>query len=80
MGINLKTNTPTPQMLRDALRTVLDTDRYRLRASLMAEEFRLIDTRSEVLRVIRQVLQNSAPSISSFGSQAPLVVLSPYNR
>jgi UDP:flavonoid glycosyltransferase YjiC (YdhE family) len=80
MGINLKTNTPTPQMLRDAVRTMLDTDRYRLRASLTAEEFQLIDTRSEILRVIRQVLPNSAPSISSFGSQAPLVVLSPYNR
>jgi MGT family glycosyltransferase len=63
MGINLKTNTPTPQMLRDAVRTVLDTDKYRLRASFMAEEFRLIDTRSEILRAIRQVSQNSAGSI-----------------
>jgi MGT family glycosyltransferase len=64
MGINLKTNTPTPQMLRDAVRTVLDTDRYRLRASFMAEEFRLTDTRSEILRAIRQVSQNSADSLS----------------
>jgi MGT family glycosyltransferase len=64
MGINLKTNTPTPQMLRDAVRTVLDNNRYRLRASLMAEEFRLIDTRNEILQAIRQVSQNSAANLS----------------
>jgi UDP:flavonoid glycosyltransferase YjiC (YdhE family) len=34
VGINLKTNTPTPKMLREAVRIVLDTGRYRLRASL----------------------------------------------
>jgi UDP:flavonoid glycosyltransferase YjiC (YdhE family) len=63
MGINLRTNTPTTRMLRDAVRIVLDTDRYRLRASLMAEEFQLIDTRSEILRTIDEVSQSSAPSI-----------------
>jgi MGT family glycosyltransferase len=61
VGINLKTNTPTPQMLRAAVRAVLDTDGYRIRASLMAEEFQLIDTRSEILRAISQVSQNSVP-------------------
>jgi len=39
-------------VLRDAVRTVLDTDSYRLRASLMAEEFRMTDTRGEILRAI----------------------------
>src|ERR1700743_1323860 len=63
VGINLRTNTPMPQMLRDAVRTVLDTDMYRLRASFMAEEFRLIDTRNEILRAIGQVSRNSAPLI-----------------
>jgi MGT family glycosyltransferase len=66
MGINLKTNTPTPQMLRDAVRAVLDTDRYRIRASFMAEEFRLIDTRSEILRAISEVSQNSAALSSAY--------------
>jgi hypothetical protein len=64
MGINLKTNTPAPQMLGDAIRTVLDTGRYRLRASFTAEAFQITDSRGENLRAIRQALQNSADSMS----------------
>jgi MGT family glycosyltransferase len=59
VGINLATNEPTPQALREAVRTVLDKPNYRLRASLMADEFDGIDTRSEVLRIVSQVLQHS---------------------
>lgn len=55
VGIDLATNEPTPQALRDAIRTVLDKPNYRLRASLMAEEFDGIDTRSEILRIVSQV-------------------------
>ncbi len=54
VGIDLKTNTPTPQMLRDAVRRVLDTQSYRARASLMAQEFARIDTRAEILRIVAQ--------------------------
>jgi UDP:flavonoid glycosyltransferase YjiC (YdhE family) len=55
-GINLETNAPTPQ----ALRTVLDADSYRLRASRMGHEFRMTDTRGEILLgVVAQVLRNS---------------------
>jgi hypothetical protein len=42
--------------LREAVRTVLDKPNYRSRASLMADEFNAIDTRSEVLRILSQVL------------------------
>jgi MGT family glycosyltransferase len=52
VGIDLKTNAPTPQALRDAVRTVLDTDRYRLRAALMGQEFQLTDTRGQILRAV----------------------------
>jgi UDP:flavonoid glycosyltransferase YjiC (YdhE family) len=55
VGIDLTTNQPTPQALREAIRTVLDKPNYRSRASLMADEFDGIDTRSEILRIIRQV-------------------------
>ena len=55
IGINLATNEPTPQALREAIRTVLDKTTYRSRASSMAEEFKAIDTRSEILRIVGQV-------------------------
>jgi UDP:flavonoid glycosyltransferase YjiC (YdhE family) len=55
VGIDLATNEPTPQALREAIRTVLDKPNYRWRASLMAEEFDGIDTRSEILRIVSQV-------------------------
>jgi MGT family glycosyltransferase len=56
VGINLATNEPTPQALRDAVRSVLDTPHYRARAAAMAGEFRGIDTRSEILRIVDQVV------------------------
>ncbi len=59
VGINLATNEPTQSALLKAVRTVLDTQRYRARAAAMADEFRGIDTRSEILRVIDQVAYGS---------------------
>jgi MGT family glycosyltransferase len=55
VGIDLATNEPTPQALRQAIRTVLDKPNYRLRASLMAGEFEEIDTQSEILRIVSEV-------------------------
>jgi UDP:flavonoid glycosyltransferase YjiC (YdhE family) len=60
VGIDLATNQPSPQMLREAIRTVLDKKDYRLRASMMAKEFAAIDTRSEILRLIDHVYLDSA--------------------
>ena len=59
VGIDLATNEPTPQALREAIRTVLDKPNYRLRRSLMADEFAGIDTRSEILRIVSQVSRMS---------------------
>jgi UDP:flavonoid glycosyltransferase YjiC (YdhE family) len=59
VGINLATNNPTPQALREAVRVVLDKPDYRSGASAMADEFKTIDTRSEILRIINQVSQES---------------------
>ena len=64
VGINLATNAPTHHALRDAVRTVLDTPSYRLRAALMAKEFAAIDTRAEVLRIVGQVSRNSTAGLS----------------
>ncbi|MGY4254889.1 UDP:flavonoid glycosyltransferase YjiC (YdhE family) [Bradyrhizobium sp. USDA 4516] len=56
VGIDLATNEPTPEALRKAVRTVLDRPSYGLRAAELAREFARIDTRSEILRIINQVV------------------------
>jgi UDP:flavonoid glycosyltransferase YjiC (YdhE family) len=60
VGIDLKTNEPTPQALRKAVLGVLNESSYRSRAASMAVEFREINTRSEILRIVKQVSQVSA--------------------
>ncbi|MGA7997522.1 MAG: glycosyltransferase [Bradyrhizobium sp.] len=59
VGINLASNEPTPQALRQAVRTVLDRPDYRSRAELMADEFAGIDTRAEVLWIISELARGS---------------------
>jgi UDP:flavonoid glycosyltransferase YjiC (YdhE family) len=58
VGVNLATNEPTQEALRAAVRTVLDRPAYRMRASQMADDFARIDTRSEVLSIIKQAVVN----------------------
>jgi Erythromycin biosynthesis protein CIII-like, C-terminal domain len=60
VGIDLATNQPTPYALRQAIRTVLDKPDYGSRASMIADEFATIDTRSEILHIIEQVARDSA--------------------
>jgi MGT family glycosyltransferase len=59
VGVNLATNEPTPQALRQAVRTVLERPDYRSHAELMADEFAGIDTRAEVLRIIGELSSSS---------------------
>jgi len=56
VGVNLATNEPTQQALREAVRTVLDEPRYCMRASELADEYAGIDTRSEILRAIGELV------------------------
>jgi MGT family glycosyltransferase len=58
VGLNLATNEPTQEALRTAVRTVLDRPAYRMRASQMADEFARIDTRSEILSIISEVVDH----------------------
>jgi MGT family glycosyltransferase len=64
VGINLATNQPDPEALRDAVRAVLDQPSYGARASAMAAEFAKLDTRSEMLRIIGNI------SLKELGSRA----------
>jgi UDP:flavonoid glycosyltransferase YjiC (YdhE family) len=56
VGIDLATNEPTPEAIRDAVRRALDRPDYRQRASQMAGEFAAINTRSKILGIINQLV------------------------
>jgi UDP:flavonoid glycosyltransferase YjiC (YdhE family) len=62
VGIDLATNAPEPEALRQAVRDVLDKPNYRSCAARMANEYSGIDTRSEVLRIIGELTQGSNES------------------
>ena len=63
VGINLATNEPTPEALRDAVRTVLDRPAHRMRASQMAAEFGGIDTRSRILSIVGQLVADQEAAL-----------------
>jgi UDP:flavonoid glycosyltransferase YjiC (YdhE family) len=52
VGIDLRTNEPTPSALREAVCCVLDRPDHRARAARMAELLGKIDTRREILRIL----------------------------
>jgi UDP:flavonoid glycosyltransferase YjiC (YdhE family) len=56
VGIDLTTNEPTQDAIRKAVRTVLDQPAHRLRAAQMADEFANVDTRSEILRILDELV------------------------
>ncbi|WP_027584082.1 nucleotide disphospho-sugar-binding domain-containing protein [Bradyrhizobium sp. Ai1a-2] len=56
VGINLATNQPDPQVLREAVRTVLEKPGYRTRAASMADEFAKRDTPSLIVRIINEAV------------------------
>lgn len=66
VGIDLATNAPTQRALREAVRTVLDSQSYRRCAKAMAEEFAAIDTRAEILWVVRQAASCRHAEIRAF--------------
>ncbi|WP_343208714.1 nucleotide disphospho-sugar-binding domain-containing protein [Bradyrhizobium sp. Ai1a-2] len=63
VGINLATNQPDPRVLREAVRTVLEKPGYRTRAASMADEFAGLDTRSEILSIIRRLVADRKATV-----------------
>jgi UDP:flavonoid glycosyltransferase YjiC (YdhE family) len=59
VGVNLATDAPTAAALRPAVRAVLDDPTFRAHAASYAEEAWGIDTRSEILRILRQLVSSS---------------------
>jgi hypothetical protein len=56
VGIDLASNEPSRDVLRTAVRGVLDEPGYRLRARRMADQFAAIDTCSEIPRIVGQLV------------------------
>jgi UDP:flavonoid glycosyltransferase YjiC (YdhE family) len=55
VGIDLRTQRPSPSAIVEAVRAVLDQPDYRARASSMAREFARIESRRQVLAILDRV-------------------------
>jgi UDP:flavonoid glycosyltransferase YjiC (YdhE family) len=61
VGINLKTATPKPQQIRDAVKTILSDDRYRQNAQQMKAEFARHDAPSEAAQLLETLAMTKQP-------------------
>lgn len=59
VGVDLLSDTPTPDAIRDAVRKVINEPSYRMRARILQGEYASIDTRHELLRAIEDVRKGS---------------------
>jgi MGT family glycosyltransferase len=57
VGINLASNNPTPEALRDAVRSTLDAPQYRERAKAVAREFARYDTKAEIIKLVTNAVE-----------------------
>jgi MGT family glycosyltransferase len=57
VGINLASNHPTPEALRDAVRSTLDAPQYRERAEALAREFACYDTKAAIIRLVTNAVE-----------------------
>jgi hypothetical protein len=71
VGIDLATNYPTPEALREAVYAVLENPNYSSRASAMAAEYGKIGTSSEIIRILEAVLQSDPDERYQTASLAP---------
>ncbi|WP_264479025.1 glycosyltransferase [Lichenihabitans sp. PAMC28606] len=55
-GIDLATNDPSSSELKVAVRRLLEDQQYRTGAQRIAREFASIDTRSEVLGIVKKLV------------------------
>lgn len=69
VGIDLQTNEPEQAELRDAARAVLNRSCFRARAAAMADEFRRIDTRREILRIVDELVVARRAGLRSLSGQ-----------
>jgi UDP:flavonoid glycosyltransferase YjiC (YdhE family) len=64
LGIDLKTDEPTPQMLRQAVHALLEQPSYRDRATSISKEYASIDTRSRILEILERAINTRAKAVA----------------
>ncbi|MFL5733708.1 MAG: glycosyltransferase [Chloroflexia bacterium] len=64
VGINLRTKTPTPEKIREAVRAVMSERRYRQRAKRMQEQMSHYDAPAIAARLIEQLAATGQPCTS----------------
>jgi len=73
-GINLKTSTPSPAQVRDAVRALLDDGRYRARAQALQAEYARYDAVALAASLLEQLAATGRPVLRANATeQKPMV-------
>ncbi len=64
VGINLKTNRPTPEQVRNAVKTILSDGRYKANAEQMKAEFAKQDAAVEAVALIEKLVATRQPVLN----------------
>jgi hypothetical protein len=73
VGIDLRTNQATPEVVHAAARKVLDSQNYRMRAKELAQEFASHVTEGELLRRIEECIDRPIDAWSIAGMNPSLL-------
>jgi UDP:flavonoid glycosyltransferase YjiC (YdhE family) len=60
-GINLKTRSPAPEAIAEAVRTILSADAHRRRASALQAEIATLDAAGEAAELLGRLAKLQAP-------------------
>jgi MGT family glycosyltransferase len=76
-GINLKTAAPTPAQVRDAVRALLDGQRYRTGAQALQAEYARYDAIALGVELLERLAATGRPVLRNEAANAPHVALTP---
>jgi UDP:flavonoid glycosyltransferase YjiC (YdhE family) len=76
-GINLKTAAPTPARVRNAVRALLDDQRYRERAQALQAEYARYDAVTLGANLIERLAATGRPILRDEAANAPHMALTP---
>jgi UDP:flavonoid glycosyltransferase YjiC (YdhE family) len=80
VGIDLATDKPSPQQVRDAVRAVIDQPLYRRRARALAKEFATVDARAEIIEMVDELARRRGGPLPSLPPAARQRRVSDHSR